>query len=126
MVIIPKMMHKMLYTTTLDRRIKFVTFSQSNLVSHSLNPPPSDSSETWEIYLRKQHIKRNPETNPLGTEEEPIAWSDLPIESKLDVLYQVTEWPFNNPTRVRGLMNDDDNYAYWVSVAGTRHTFVSG
>ncbi|KAG8904086.1 hypothetical protein FRB99_002286 [Tulasnella sp. 403] len=91
-VILPKLMHKMLYTLTLDRRI---------------------NSETWQIYLRKQHIKRDPDTNPLGTEEEPIEWVTLPIESKLDVLHRVTEWPFSNPTRVRQLMNDDDNYANW-------------
>ncbi|KAG8880976.1 hypothetical protein FRB97_000300 [Tulasnella sp. 331] len=90
--ILPKLMHKMLYTLTLDRRI---------------------NAETWQIYLRKQHIKRNPDTNPLGSEDEPIEWVSLPIESKLDVLHLVTEWPFSNPTRVRGLMNDDDNYATW-------------
>ncbi len=50
----------------------------------------------------------------MGTEEEPIDWSALSIQEKLDALYQVTEWPFTNPTRLRLAMNDDDNYANWV------------
>ncbi|KAG9011097.1 hypothetical protein FRB94_009240 [Tulasnella sp. JGI-2019a] len=109
--ILPKLMHKMLYTLTLDRRI---------------------NTETWQIYLRKQHIKRNPDTNPLGSDDEPIEWVALPIESKLDVLHQVTEWPFGNPTRVRSLMNDDDNYATWraepigLDVKKNAYWFIGG
>lgn len=90
--IIPKLMHKMLYTTTLDRRI---------------------NAETWEIYLRKQLVKRDPEMNPMGDDDEPIDWVDLSVESKLDVFSRIIEWPFYNPTRLRQQMNDDDNFARW-------------
>ncbi|KAG8954269.1 hypothetical protein FRC04_000494 [Tulasnella sp. 424] len=90
--IIPKLMHKMLYTTTLDRRI---------------------NSETWEIYLRKQLVKRDSEMNPMGDDDEPIDWVDLSVESKLDVFSRIIEWPFYNPTRLRQQMNDDDNFARW-------------
>ncbi|KAG8895037.1 hypothetical protein FRC00_008115, partial [Tulasnella sp. 408] len=90
--IIPKLMHKMLYTTTLDRRI---------------------NAETWEIYLRKQLEKRAPEMNPMGDDDEPIAWVDLSVEAKLDVFSRIIEWPFYNPTRLRQQMNDDDNFARW-------------
>ncbi|KAG9016640.1 hypothetical protein FRB90_002707 [Tulasnella sp. 427] len=90
--IIPKLMHKMLYTTTLDRRI---------------------NAETWEIYLRKQLVKRDPEMNPMGDDDEPIAWLDLSVEAKLDVFARIIDWPFYNPTRLRQQMNDDDNFARW-------------
>lgn len=53
--------------------------------------------------------------NPMGDDDEPIDWVDLSVESKLDVFSRIIEWPFYNPTRLRQQMNDDDNFARWVS-----------
>lgn len=66
------------------------------------------------MYLRKQFIRRDPDNCPLGSEEEPIEWSSLSIEAKLDAFYVICEWPFANPTRVRTMMGDEDHYANWV------------
>ncbi|KAG8969453.1 hypothetical protein FRC03_002729 [Tulasnella sp. 419] len=91
-MILPKLLHRMLYTLTLDRRI---------------------NAETWEIYLRKQHLRRSAGPYPLGTDEEPIEWASLPTLTKLDLFHAVCEWPFYNPTRLRTAMNDEDNFANW-------------
>ena len=47
-------------------------------------------------------------------EEESRDWLDLPMLDKLDSLYLLTEWQFQNPQRVRQLMKDDDDAANWV------------
>jgi hypothetical protein len=43
-----------------------------------------------------------------------VDWFDLPVITKLESLHLVTEWQFQNPTRLRTLMRSDDELATWV------------
>lgn len=56
------------------------------------------------------------ETVPPHTEEESklIDWFDLPILTKLETLHTLSEWQFQNPTRLRMVMKSDDELASWV------------
>jgi hypothetical protein len=42
-------------------------------------------------------------------------WNNLPMLVKLDSMYLLTEWQFQNAQRLRTLMKDDDETATWVS-----------
>ncbi|KAJ7178692.1 hypothetical protein C8R43DRAFT_974137 [Mycena crocata] len=46
-------------------------------------------------------------------EEESKDWLDLPMQAKLDSMHLLTEWQFQNPTRLRSLMKSDDEDATW-------------
>lgn len=179
---LPRVVQRLLYTLTQDRKI---------------------TSDTWQVALRKQYIKRDPEADPLGPElklptrdpstapsesapervqegrvaevadsapaisgfmaqdehsqsgqgsvaeesrppdvnpdseakseptdqfsvkkedtaepsqeavDESKDWTELPMLVKLDTLYILTEWQFQNPNRLRTLMKDDDETALW-------------
>jgi hypothetical protein len=41
-------------------------------------------------------------------------WCELPMLVKLDSMYLLTEWQFQNPLRLRSIMKDDDETACWV------------
>lgn len=47
-------------------------------------------------------------------EEESKDWRDLPMLVKLDSMYLLMEWQFQNPMRLRTLMRSDDENASWV------------
>ncbi|KAJ7123339.1 hypothetical protein C8R46DRAFT_928223, partial [Mycena filopes] len=46
-------------------------------------------------------------------QEESKDWLDLPMQTKLDSMHLLTEWQFQNPTRLRTLMKSDDDEATW-------------
>lgn len=46
---------------------------------------------------------------------EKIDWPSLELSKKLDILHDLCEWHFQNPTRLRVSMKDDDEDALWVS-----------
>jgi hypothetical protein len=48
-------------------------------------------------------------------QEESKNWFDLPMLVKLDSMYLLTEWQFQNPQRLRTIMKNDDEGALWVS-----------
>ena len=52
------------------------------------------------------------EESPL--KEESKNWLDLPMLVKLDSMHLLTEWQFQNPTRLRTIMKSDDETATWV------------
>lgn len=61
--------------------------------------------------------KTGPGPSPLDEEEEGQEskdWLDLPMLAKLDSMHLLTEWQFQNPTRLRSLMKTDDEDATWV------------
>ncbi|KAH7912308.1 hypothetical protein BJ138DRAFT_1148631 [Hygrophoropsis aurantiaca] len=168
-LVLPRVMQRLLQTLTQDRKI---------------------SLDNWQIALRKQYYKRDPNANPIGPIEqlsnsviahssrastvprdqsvaasEPhreydnetwsndapsankpedptihdggvdpvdasaskpvdeaiqpeetgksLDWLDLPMLTKLDSLYTLQEWQFQNPPRLRTLMKDDDESAQW-------------
>jgi len=43
-----------------------------------------------------------------------INWLELPMPTKLESLYTLVEWQFQNPLRLRSQMKDDDENAQWV------------
>lgn len=47
-------------------------------------------------------------------DQASVDWFDLPMLAKLESLHLVTEWQFQNPTRLRTLMRSDDELATWV------------
>ncbi|KAJ7844367.1 hypothetical protein B0H14DRAFT_2278678, partial [Mycena olivaceomarginata] len=60
--------------------------------------------------------KTGPGPSPLDEEEEGQEskdWLDLPMLAKLDSMHLLTEWQFQNPTRLRSLMKTDDEDATW-------------
>ena len=59
----------------------------------------------------------------LQFEGETRDWFELSLSEKLDSLYLLTEWQFQNPHRLRQLMKDDDELAQWVRLR--RLIFVS-
>jgi hypothetical protein len=50
----------------------------------------------------------------VGQDQAPVDWFQLPMLAKLDSLHLLTEWQFQNPTRLRTLMRNDDDLATWV------------
>ncbi|KAJ7116297.1 hypothetical protein C8R44DRAFT_792106 [Mycena epipterygia] len=46
-------------------------------------------------------------------QQESKDWLDLPMLAKLDSMHLLTEWQFQNPTRLRTLMKSDDEDATW-------------
>jgi hypothetical protein len=50
-------------------------------------------------------------------QEESRDWLELPMLTKLDSMHSVSEWQFQNPTRLRTLMRSDNDDATWVRFA---------
>ncbi|WVO13042.1 hypothetical protein L204_100651 [Cryptococcus depauperatus] len=63
--------------------------------------------------LRKQYLKRQPDSNPVGTLEEPIEWWTLGLSVKVGVLHQLCEWQMEDPARFRGLLKSEDDAGSW-------------
>lgn len=47
-------------------------------------------------------------------QDESKNWLELPMLAKLESMHILTEWQFQNPTRLRTLMRSDDDAATWV------------
>jgi hypothetical protein len=68
--------------------------------AHSVQPSEPDSLQAPSGY----HLE----------DQEPRNWLELPMLTKLDSMQLVTEWQFQNPTRLRTLMRSDNDDATWV------------
>ncbi|KZT57903.1 hypothetical protein CALCODRAFT_508475 [Calocera cornea HHB12733] len=90
--IINKMMWKLLSILTYDRRI---------------------TEENWERFLRTQYERRLPDAPLLGTEDEPVEWSELRPEQRIEAVHMVTEWMFVNPNGIRRKMKDEESAFLW-------------
>ncbi len=55
-----------------------------------------------------------PEDEPELELTEKIDWATLSLDQKLDILHNLCEWQFTNPTRIRSNMKQDDEFASWV------------
>lgn len=78
------------------------------------------SLQNYLDHLRKQYARRSPETNKLGTLDEPVSWEELGLGDKLQVLWDLCEWHMTDPERFRGLVNEGgamDVEVGWVSLA---------
>lgn len=77
------------------------------------------SLENWDIHVRRQYDYRAPaKAHPYGDEEEPNAFRDFHIFTKIRVLHQLTVWSFWNPDWIRHLFPSDykevDQFLDWV------------
>ena len=74
-------------------------------------PTPSQTEEEHEA-------KEEPTEEDTPDDEvnivEKIEWVSLKLKQKLDVLYDICEWQFQNPTRLRANMKFEDEWATWV------------
>ena len=77
----------------------------------------------FDEYTRRQYEAKAPHRNPFGKEEEPKKFLDFDIFTKLEVLYQLSQWTFCNPTRIRENMPADEDETYWVRRAQV-HSFA--
>lgn len=75
----------------------------------------NSSLEDWQHQLRRQSLKRSPDDNLMGTEEDPINFESLIMTDKLELFYRMCEWQFHNPNSLRTRMRDDDECANWVN-----------
>ncbi|KAJ6448937.1 hypothetical protein C8R45DRAFT_1045711 [Mycena sanguinolenta] len=161
-IFLPRVMTRLLFILSYDRKV---------------------SLDNWQSALRKQHKRRDPTSNPIGSEphteghrprfryesvsvddptsgdatlergedtaeddngpgaaasdgsranteekttpapdldlqeeeerQETKDWLELPMLAKLDSMHLLTEWQFQNPTRLRTLMKSDDEDATW-------------
>ncbi|KAJ7454864.1 hypothetical protein FB451DRAFT_1049218 [Mycena latifolia] len=55
----------------------------------------------------------NPDEEQHEEQQASTDWRDLPMLTKLDSMHLLTEWQFQNPTRLRTLMKSDDEDATW-------------
>lgn len=85
-------------------------------ILHVLTSIRGLSPDTWEQYLRRLYARREPDNTIWGTEEEPKAWVELGWQNRLEVLYNLCEWNFQNPLRVRQSMKDDSDDYTWRTV----------
>ena len=46
---------------------------------------PSDSSSNWQEHLLRQYLKRSPDTNQLGTLDDPRPWAELGLGDKVRI-----------------------------------------
>lgn len=94
---------------THDVRYHFMIYVQCQLLT-----PSGYSLDNWQQQLRKQSLKRSPDHNLMGPEEDPTDFASLIMSDKLDLFHALCEWQFHNPNNLRARMRDDDEYANWV------------
>ena len=85
---IPRVMQRLLYTLTQDRKMTCVT-NRCCMATRGLTVHAFCSLETWQSGIRKQYLRRDPAANPLGVEppapsrkhsREPTVFSEVPEE----------------------------------------------
>jgi len=69
-------------------------------------------------------VQKETDEDENGEQQETKDWLTLPMLEKLDSLHLLTEWQFQNPTRLRQLMKTDDEQASWVRSFYWLHSFV--
>ncbi|KAF8339700.1 uncharacterized protein EI90DRAFT_3151176 [Cantharellus anzutake] len=98
-IILPKLIHRLLYILTYDRKI---------------------SAENFATYLRRQYAKRIfDKPNLLGSEDEPLAWQDLDMMAKLEMIFNLCEWQFSGLGRLRTMMGDADEISWRLEPIGS-------
>lgn len=73
---------------------------------------PSGPSNAQDTDQAKAKVE---EELPKQEVAESKDWLELPMLEKLDTLYLLTEWQFENTIRVRTIMKSNDENASWVS-----------
>lgn len=97
--------------------------------SEGTAPPdsPGTKEENDSTSRPKSPLGQPEETQEATEREESRDWLDLPMLVKLDSMHLLTEWQFQNPTRLRTLMKSDDETATWVSleIVSTRRLILN-
>jgi hypothetical protein len=90
-------------------------------VPPEIPPAENDSAATPQagLSVAASEASRAPTQEPedkahVGQDQAPVDWFDLHMLAKLDSLHLLAEWQFQNPTRLRTLMRNDDELATWV------------
>jgi hypothetical protein len=102
-------------STLRTRTDAYVNSGTASVTTSRRNSVPAQDVEAS---LDNDQDMRMDELSHEGSEEENahlIDWLDLPMMSKLDSLYLLTEWQFQNALRLRTTMRNDDEGAEWVS-----------
>lgn len=84
----------------------------ANKLSLEIQPlaePSTTVSKASRAATQEYDDIEQPSGNPVS-----VDWFDLPVLTKLESMHLVTEWQFQNPTRLRTLMRSDDDLATWV------------
>lgn len=78
------------------------------------------SPEIFDEYTRRQYVAKAPQRNPFGTDEAPKKFADFDIFTKLQVLFQLSQWTLINADRMREKMPEtkDTEQTQWVSNFG--------
>lgn len=79
------------------------------------------AKDNWQQALRREWEWRADEATPLvlGTDDEPLDWSSLTLDSQLDTLHALCEWQLERPDRLRRLVGTDGDAVSWrVDPAG--------
>ena len=79
-------------------------------------PADHTSQESQVLPVPTSGVSRAATQEPDEKKDVSVDWFDLPVLAKLDSMHLVTEWQFQNPTRLRMLMRSDDELATWVFV----------
>ncbi|KAI9738638.1 MAG: hypothetical protein M1834_008143 [Cirrosporium novae-zelandiae] len=77
--------------------------------------------EIFDEYTRRQYVAKAPKRNPFGTAETPKKFDEFDIFMKIRVLFQLTQWTFTNPDRVRERMpevKDIDQTSWRIEEVG--------
>ncbi|KAK4683745.1 hypothetical protein P7C73_g6483, partial [Tremellales sp. Uapishka_1] len=90
--VLPLIIAKLLYAMTYNRQI-----NRDNAIEN----------------LRKQYVKRRPETNVLGTLEEPVDWATLGLGQKIQILYELCEMQMDDAAKFRALLPNEEDCVSW-------------
>ncbi|KAF8958323.1 hypothetical protein BDZ97DRAFT_60426 [Flammula alnicola] len=105
-----------------NNELKTERANDSLEASVSVEPVPEDLAVPKNDTLSRQSSvagnhagldSKYPRADSETEQESSIDWFDLPILSKLESMHTLTEWQFQNPTRLRTLMKSDDELASW-------------
>ena len=77
------------------------------------------SPEIFDEYTRRQYLAKAPARNPFGVDEDPKKFVDFDVFTKLQVLFQLSQWTLINAERMRERMPEvkDTEQTQWVRTA---------
>lgn len=99
----------------------YIERPKSKAPSKAPTPAKEEQSDDEAQDNDEKSVKVDKDATPAEDDEddydvvERIEWTSLTLEQKLDILYDICEWHFSNPTRLRQNMKFDDEIASWVS-----------
>lgn len=80
-VVLPRVMQKLLYALSYDRKVSYVPSIASRPHGRLTICSPLHSVDNWQTTLRKQYNKRDPQANPIGPDPKDIVKETEELES---------------------------------------------